>query len=80
MAPVITEPESPELIEMTKNIKGLRLNKETSLEATSPIPITNNNNDVGLNEDILHVEKLPEDIQELCYASLKVYPLHFCFA
>ena len=37
-----------------------------------PITIANNNNETTLNGDIVHLDKLPEDVQELCHASLEV--------
>ena len=37
-----------------------------------PLQIPNNNEEISLDGDILHLDKLPEGVQELCIASLKV--------
>ena len=70
MSPVI--PGSAKLIEMTNNLNGDRLNNQDVPKTTMTIEIPNNNNEIVLQEDILHIEKLPEHVQELCNASLKV--------
>jgi hypothetical protein len=36
------------------------------------IKLQNNNNGIKLIEKIVHLDSLPEDIKELCNASLKV--------
>ena len=40
--------------------------------ASEAIKIQNNNNGIGLSEEIVHIDSLPEDVKELCNASLKV--------
>ena len=40
--------------------------------ASEAINIQNNNNGIVLSEEVVHLDSLPEDIKELCNASLKV--------
>ena len=40
--------------------------------ASEAIKIQNNNNGIILSEEVVHLDSLPEDIKELCNASLKV--------
>ena len=47
--------------------------------ASEAIKIQNNNNGIILSEEVVHLDSLPEDIKELCNASLKVNNKLNCF-
>ena len=42
-----------------------------------PIQIPNNKNINVVNEEVVDLEGLPEDMKELCYASLKVLSIRY---
>ena len=46
---------------------------------SEPIKIQNNNNGTLLSEDIVKLDNLPEDVKELCSASLKVKSINHHF-